>query len=71
MSVRRSVHNHWLFRTFASGSRITAPAQLHATDAVMYTAPPTAPAHHITAPAQPHATNAVVYMALFNCKPIA
>ena len=32
---------------------ITAPAQLHVTDAVVFTALPTAPAHHITAPAQP------------------
>ena len=37
---------------------------MRAIDAVVYTALPTAPAHHITAPAQPHATNAVVYTAL-------
>ena len=43
----------------ASGFRITAPAQSHVTDALVYTAPPTAPALHITAPAQPHATDAV------------
>ena len=43
----------------ASGFRITAPAQSHVTDALVYTAPPTAPAPHITAPAQPHATDAV------------
>ena len=69
MSVHPSVRNHLLFRrfqSFASGSRITAPAQLHATDAVVYNAPPTVPVHHITAPAQPRATNAVVYTALFH-----
>ena len=49
----------------ASGFRTTAPAQSHVTDALVYTAPPTAPAPHITAPAQPHATDAVVYTALF------
>ena len=43
----------------ASGFRITAPAQLHVTDALVYTEPPTAPAPQITAPAQPHATDAV------------
>ena len=48
----------------ASGFRITAPAQSHVTDALVYTAPPTAPAPHITAPAQPHETDAVA-MALF------
>ena len=40
------------FRHFASGLFITAPALSHATDAVVYTGPPTAPALHITAPAQ-------------------
>ena len=39
---------------------ITAPAQSHVTDALVYTAPPTAPAPHITAPSQLHATDAVV-----------
>ena len=34
------------------------------TDALVYTAPPTALAPHITAPVQPHVTDAVV-MALF------
>ena len=48
-----------------SGFCITAPAQSHVTDALVYTAPPTAPAPHITAPAQPHATDAVVYTVLF------
>ena len=41
------------FRYFASGFCISAPAQLHVTDAVVYTASSNAPAHHITAPAQP------------------
>ena len=40
------------FWHFASGLFITAPALSHATDAVVYTGPPTAPALHITAPAQ-------------------
>ena len=38
--------NHLLFRrfrSFAGGSLITAPAQLQATDAVVYTAHPNAP----------------------------
>ena len=55
LSVCRSVPP-LLFRRFwrfASGFCITAPAQWHVTDAVVYTALPTAPAHHITAPAQP------------------
>ena len=51
-SVGRSI-TPLLFRRFASGFRITAPAQSHATVAVMYTASPTAPALQITAPAQP------------------
>ena len=55
-----------LFWHFANGFRITAPAQSHVTDALVYMAPPTAPAPHITAPAQPHATDAVVYTALFS-----
>ena len=49
----------------ANSYYITAPAQMHVTDARMYMAPPMAPAIHITAPAQPHATKAVA-MALFN-----
>ena len=60
--VRRSV-THVLYERHmysASGFRITAPAQLHVTDALVYTAPSTAPAPHITAPAQPHATDAVM-----------
>ena len=47
-----------------SGFRITAPARSHVTDALVYMAPPTAPAPHITAPAQLHATDAVIYMTL-------
>ena len=47
---------------------ITAPAQLHATDVVMYTATPCPPppllAPNITTPAPPHATEVVVYTAL-------
>ena len=58
-----SVGPAFTFSAFASGFRITAPAQLHV---VVYTAPPTAPAPHITAPAQPHATDAVVHTALFH-----
>ena len=42
-----------LFWRFASGFYITVPAQSHVTDAAVYTAILTAPAHHITAPAQP------------------
>ena len=55
MSVRPSVCPSVtrFFRYFASGFCITAPAQLHVTDAVVYTASSNAPAHHITAPAQP------------------
>ena len=49
----------------ASDFRITAPAQSHVTDALVYTAPPTAPAPHITAPAQPHATDAVATALFF------
>ena len=49
----------------ASGFRITAPAQSHVTDALVYTAPLTAPAPHITAPAQPHATDAVATALFF------
>ena len=41
-SVRPSVIS-LLFRRFASGFCINAPAQSHATDAVVYTASPTAP----------------------------
>ena len=55
-SVGRSVRPAIDFSAFASGFCITAPAQLHETDVVVYTGPPTAPAPHITAPAQPHAT---------------
>ena len=60
MSVRMSVRPYvrmsvtrFFFRYFASGFCISAPAQLHVTDAVVYTASSNAPAHHITAPAQP------------------
>ena len=49
----------------ASGFCITAPAQSHVTDALVYMAPPTAPAPHITAPAQPHATDAVATALFF------
>ena len=52
-SLRRSIGPAIDFSAFASGFCITAPAQWHVTDAVVYTALPTAPAHHITAPAQP------------------
>ena len=55
-SVGRSVRPAIDFSAFASGFRITAPAQSHETDVVVYTGPPAAPAPHITAPAQPHAT---------------
>ena len=51
-SVRRSVHHTFTFQRFVSGFCITAPAQLHETVAVMYTASLTAPALQITAPAQ-------------------
>ena len=53
-SVGRSVPplRFWRFRHFASSFFITAPAQSYATDAVVYTGLPTAPALHITAPAQ-------------------
>ena len=54
-SVRRSVRPAIDFSAFASGFRITAPAQSHVTDVVVYTGPPTAPAPLITPPAQPHA----------------
>ena len=64
LSVCWSVGPAFAFWHFASSFCITAPAQLHATDAVMCTAPPTAPAHHITAPAQPQATDGFVYTAL-------
>ena len=55
-SVGPSVRHAIDFSAFASGFRITAPAQSHETDVVVYTGPPAAPAPHITAPAQPHAT---------------
>ena len=54
--VGRSVRHAIDFLAFASSFRITAPAQSHETDVVVYTGPPAAPAPHITAPAQPHAT---------------
>ena len=55
-SIGPSVRPAIDFSAFASGFRITAPAQSHETDVVVYTGPPAAPAPHITAPAQPHAT---------------
>ena len=50
--VRWSVRHTFTFQGFVSGFCITAPAQLHETVAVMYTASLTAPALQITAPAQ-------------------
>ena len=44
-----------------------APIQPQATAAVMYTAPPTAPALHNTAPAQQPRLCRLVYPALFSC----
>ena len=61
-----------LFRRFASSFCITAPAQSHAIDAVvytLYTAPTAAPAPHITAPAQTCATDTVMYTALLKIGP--
>ena len=61
-----------LFRRFASSFRVTAPAQSHATDAVvytLYTAPTAAHAPHITAPAQTRATDTVMYKALLRIGP--
>ena len=52
LSVGRSVP-HLLFWQFASSLRITAPAQPHATEVVVYTAPHSAPALPPTAPAPP------------------
>ena len=55
LSVGRSVPRllFWCFWCIASSFFITAPAQSNATEAVVFTALPTAPALHITAPAQP------------------
>ena len=50
-SVGRSVPR-LIFWHIASGFFITAPAQSHANDAIVYTGLSTAPALHITAPAQ-------------------
>ena len=50
-SVGRSVPR-LIFWRIASGFFITAPAQSHANDAIVYTGLSTAPALHITAPAQ-------------------
>ena len=72
MSVHRSFGRsviRSLFWHFASGFRVTAPAQSHETDVVMYTGPPAAPAPHITAPAQPHATMPVCVSGLVVNRP--
>ena len=53
------------FGGFASNSCIPALAQSHMIDAVVYSAPFNAPAHHITAPAQPRDLCRAVYPALF------
>ena len=63
-SVGPSVRPSHLYS--ASGFRIAAPAQSHVADALVYTAPPTAPAPHITAPTQPHATDAVATALFIN-----
>ena len=67
-SVRRSVRPAIDFLAFASGFCITAPAQSHETDVVVYTGPPAAPAPHITAPAQPHMTMPVRVSRLVSLK---
>ena len=59
--VGRSVCPAFAFSAFASGFRITAPAQSYGTDVVMYTAPLTPHASYIIAHAhaQVYATKAV------------
>ena len=64
-SVVRSVIRS-LFWHFASGFRVTAPAQSHVTDAVVYMATPTP---HNTTPAQTHTTDTVMYMAVLRIGP--
>ena len=67
LSIGLSVY-HLLFRRFrrfASGFRITAPAQSHATDAVMYPAPSTAPALTLPLLPNPRDLCRFVYPALF------
>ena len=64
MSVPRFLHGG-----FASGFCNTPFAQSHMSDAVMYAAPPAAPAPLITAPAQTRATDTVMYKALFDICP--
>ena len=51
----------WRFWRFASSFCITAPTQWHVTDAVVYTALSTAPAHHITALPNPRDLGCRVY----------
>ena len=72
MSVRRSFGRsviRSLFWHFASGFRITAPAQSHFTDAVVYMEPTATPTPQITTPAQTHTTDTVMYMAETSKRP--